>query len=881
MSTASDQSGLFVPQSFDPMRGEIWSLNRTYEQQKRDSQDVSPAEFRRLFPPPGTPELPAPIDPTQARYWDLAECSPDERLVRLQWQEKVEASGKGFHHYRDQYHELQGDRFTLTDEERAMLDRQGFVVSDRLATPSFIEQFDRVFRNDLPVFISADALLHAWSFSFENVLEDIEEVYLRPWLVELLTGAIAQIPQAYYDYGSGLLANSLRDADCFLRVALSLLRSKTEVSLQDYGWVVPPNIAAWKKNQSRRSSVVVFEHPQSKQELPFRGTEAQILEQFDGQRTLAQVWEICQRDINPGMPFQTITRLLERLAKERFGWFLPPQKAELPFSQGDRIAAILQQIERKQVDDLFLFGRVRRMNFQCFQARGRYSASLYLRHYFQAFTWLSLNTLVTHGLPESPAQICGALVLYDLVQRSGLMDQWTAFDRTLRSLIGTTESLGLADIGQMLTDLGIESVGQLRNRQELARVEAALAASPLGRASYMASAELNPHLADQAQTFSVAPQRFMVDSWALDRGLGRDPDGYPRRYPSCLDVAFAVFGNDAIAPALADRAAIDVAELTATRGAIDSLTDETYWQQSMVTQWLAMLRELSAPADDRHPAAMRTTAWASRLGEAQLASWTQLRHATILYAQPWELNFVCEYPAALVELRPAFWRRFGAMVQSVKTCITQIPQPTATLASDPCQTEAVGDAAALNLWMSMSKRPTESAVVIENLQAFLDRFIAALQQLGDIAELQLARSPLTPEQTQFLRDVIESEHKYGGMRYTGWYSQLFYEGDSVSDEKLDAGKEPVALVTDLCAFPKYGQRPAWALHQAIGQVDLLTIVADTGQGLTRFAGPVFSHYEFATEGDRWTDERWQALLHQGDLPVRPSYTNTYRVSPRD
>lgn len=860
------------------MRREIWSLQRTYEQQKQDSQNLSPVEFRRLFPPPGTPELPEPIDPTQAHYWDLAECSPEERMVRIQLQEKVAASGKNPSHYHEQRMEMQGDRFTLTDEERAMLDRQGFVVSDRLATPSFIEQFDRVFRNDLPVFVSADALLHAWAFSFENILEDIEEAYLRPWLLELLVGTIAQIPQAYDDYGAGPLADSLREADCFLRVALNLLQAKVDSQLQDYGWVVTPDITPWIKRRLQRSPLLVLEHPKSQRELQFRDAEAHILAQFDGKRTLAQVWDFCREEVDRTIPFQVIIQVLERLAKERFGWFLPPKKAELPFSQGGRIAAIRQQIDRQEVADLSLFGRIRRMNFQCFRPRGRYNASLYLRQYFQAFTWLSINTLVVRGLPESSAQVCGALVLYDLAQRSGLMAQWIAFDRTLRSLIGATESMGLADVGQILADLGIESVRQLRDRRDFARVEAALAASPLGRASYVVSAEMNPLLEKDAQTFSFAPQRFMVDSWALDRVLSRDPDGYAQRYPSCLDVAFAVFGNDAIAPALADRAAIDLGEITATRGAIDSLADGTYWQQSVVTQWLAMLRELSAPADDRQPAAMRTTAWAGRLGEAQLASWTQLRHATILYAQPWELDFQCEYPAALVELRPAFWRRFATMVRSMKTCITQIPQPKVTLASDLCTPSGNHDA--MDLAMSAFQQPIEPETATKNLPEFLDYFIATLQQLGDIAELQLNRSPLTPEQTQFLRDVIESEHQYAGMRYTGWYSKLFYEGHAVDDTAfvVDIGKESVAVVIDVCAFPKHNQRPPWVLHQAIGSVDLLTIVADTGQGLTRFAGPVFSHYEFATRGDRWTDDSWHTLIYNRNLPPRPAYTEVYRVS---
>ena len=50
--------------------------------------------------------------------------------------------------------------------------------------------------------------------------------------------------------------------------------------------------------------------------------------------------------------------------------------------------------------------------------------------------------------------------------------------------------------------------------------------------------------------------------------------------------------------------------------------------------WLATLRELSKPiSDSKYPEAMRTRTWGMKTLNTQLASWTQLRHDTVLYAK--------------------------------------------------------------------------------------------------------------------------------------------------------------------------------------------------------------------------------------------------------
>src|SRR5262245_64703698 len=86
------------------------------------------------------------------------------------------------------------------------------------------------------------------------------------------------------------------------------------------------------------------------------------------------------------------------------------------------------------------------------------------------------------------------------------------------------------------------------------------------------------------------------------------------------------------------------------------------WDSNIYMKWLACLRELSAPTTDaKYPEAMRTRAWAMKTLNTQLASWTQLRHDTILYAkQSYAGGDSCVYPAGFVEPRVEFWQRLRA-----------------------------------------------------------------------------------------------------------------------------------------------------------------------------------------------------------------------------
>jgi hypothetical protein len=142
-------------------------------------------------------------------------------LEKLSWDPTTAKFWEGFSK-RERYYD-----FSLNDAELAVFKRNGFVVSERLGSHSFAQIFYRAYNRHLPVFITSDAILHAWHRSYDAMLEELEETYLAKSLEQILTGMADQVDAAKKAYGTGPLGPGLADADYFLSVARSLLAGKS------------------------------------------------------------------------------------------------------------------------------------------------------------------------------------------------------------------------------------------------------------------------------------------------------------------------------------------------------------------------------------------------------------------------------------------------------------------------------------------------------------------------------------------------------------------------------------------------------------------------------------------------------------------------------
>ncbi|AFZ18469.1 DUF3160 domain-containing protein [Allocoleopsis franciscana] len=728
---------------------DVFGYTTAFEEALKEIGQISPQEFARRYTSKAKYLPQISFDPTTAEFWD------------------------DFH---------KKEKFRLNAEELAIFKKNGFVVSERLGGQNFADLFYRIYSHDLPVFVSADALLHAWHRSYDAILEELEETYLSSSLSEILEGMQKGIPDTWNQYGSGVLSESVKDADYFLAVARSLLADKT---LKTY------------------------------------------------------------------------------------------------LKQDARVAETLEAIKGQKLQEFELFGRERKVDFSQFKVCGHYENSELLKRYFRAMMWCGrIDLRIAGSLDESsPRELGAAVILYDLLKQSGKFEQWQKFDQLLQTFVGRTDSMTFAQLGDILDKAKIKSPTDVKNWGVLLQLEADILASKIGVQHIRSHSYVSPFGLEKIKlprSFTILGQKFVVDSWVTSKvvfdDIEWDGQKVQRRVPTCLDVAFAALGNDQVVPELvarmtdkAGRPFRDGFNYQHNLAAVKSVIDEqnpAVWEENIYMSWLATLRELSAPTTDRkYPEAMSTRGWAMKTLNTQLASWTQLRHDTILYVkQSYTSSISCYYPAGFVEPKVEFWKRFEKMALLAADLIEKIPfSERLVKASDG--------------WGNKIKFPLQ--YVQERQTTFFKNFAEKLSILKGIAVKQVAQEKFTEAETEFLRKIVEIIG-HGSMQptYSGWYFGLFYKGHEDS-------KKQDAIVADVHTNVPAPGDPGCVLHQGVGNVDLLMIAVDNGENKMVYAGPVLSHYEFEMPGvSRLSDSEWLNNLKIAKVPPRPNWTNSY-LAPKE
>jgi hypothetical protein len=723
--------------------------------------------FLQLYNPTNEYRAAITFDPTTAAYWPAFNLDP------------------AIHNATNSTDPRLTD-FRLNEQEFALFKTNGYVVSQRLGSPSFADAFYKVFTDDLPVYITTDALLHAWHRSYVAILNEIEDTFLIERLQTILSNTLTHVDALNTEAQSTPLALGVKDADYFLAVATSLITGTT-----NYGRLNPPEL----------------------------------------------------------------------------------------------IDSTLAAISTLKPTVLPIFGGQRKVDFSQFKVRGQYEKTVALQRYFRAMMWCALLDFQFSGSddPLGFRQFSGAVAIDVLIERSGQRENWLQFDEVIRGFVGVPDCLNLAQLHDLISAANLAApYDQLEN------VYKRLWTGDLGvqhiRSGYLYS-PLTPEKMKLPRSFAMMPQRFTPDSWAFSKvvfddviwdydGIPKFEDKVQRRIPSALDVAFGVFGNSQIVPEIAARIADHNGlqfrdglpyqhNLVAVRNVIDD-HQPSYWTNNIYTAWIAALRALSGPTTTpAYPQAMQTRAYAHSTLNTQLASWTQLRHDTILYVKQSSTGgILCGYPDAYVEPRPAFWQALIQLAERARDVISLMPT---------------------NGWTTDGRNTQEG--LRSRRMALCDRFVAAVTMLKTISEKELADTDLSQAEIDFLGDTIEIVRAYNGgsKTYSGWYNTLFYRAPTGYEPEINEGAgqwDPVVtdVHTDVPA-PIVGD-PGAILHEAVGNIHMAFIAIDcAGDHPPRmFAGPVLSHYEFETEATtRKTDTEWKAELKAGNLPPPPSWTKSFLV----
>ncbi|MEA2054147.1 MAG: DUF3160 domain-containing protein [Candidatus Thermoplasmatota archaeon] len=250
--------------------------------------------------------------------------------------------------------------------------------------------------------------------------------------------------------------------------------------------------------------------------------------------------------------------------------------------------------------------------------------------------------------------------------------------------------------------------------------------------------------------------------------------------------------------------------------------DVTEWNRNLYWGWLYTLKALLKDFQEGYPSFMQTKAWLDKELQTALASWTELRHDTILYAkQSYTPKFTSVPPIpphGYVEPLPEFYVRLRALTNMTYEGLSH-----------------------LNV-LNQSEKSR-----LENLQHSLNRLI-------DISKKELEGKELSD----------------------GDYAFIDNFGESLDSIVLGVGEgKETTIIADVHIDTNTNR----CLEEGVGHVDLILVAYKLPDGnIILGAGPVFSYYEFKQPmSERLTDEEWKNMLETKE-PDRPQWMTSFMAS---
>lgn len=678
--------------------------------------------------------------------------------------------------------------FDLSDDQITLLEENGFVVIPFLENDDIITTYTFLKNQDVPMFITTDTFLHLYHIQFNEILKGLEQRLFYQNILDLSYSLYTHSKNQYDSYSDPLVKQAAQDNIAFFAVALELLQNPTDDAT--------------------------------------------------GEENIPTV-----------------------------SYSIPSEIADVVQSELDYINA------HEGFEDSPLFSY--REDYSQYVPRGHYTDSELLRRYFKTMMWYGrMSFLLKGGEPACPScdflinettsniqTIQSVLISSALpnltIEEKTLLELWNELYAITSFFVGTADDLTPIEYLDVInetfgssfspntlanTTLLTQLKGKLallRNPQIYGGTGNVIIEKPPGVPFTLE--DLNETL-NKTQGLRVMGQRFIPDSYMFQQlvfpavdpytGSGEKPftmeitpGGPARVFPRGLDV-MNVLGSDQAASILnqeGDTAYTRYDTQIAKLKENFSSFNVTEWHRNLYFSWMYSLLPLLESYSDEYPYFMKTNAWEQKSLHTALASWTELRHDTILYAK-----------------------------QSYTPIKLTAIEPPAT--SSGFIEPAVEVYQRLQALTNMTLKGLQSFDVLNATEENrLHALVDVLDHMIELSIKQLEGTAFSEADQRFISSIDETlENTVLGVNAKGKETTL------VADVHTDTNTEQV-------------------LEEGLGYTDIIIVaVPDSTGNLVCAAGPLLSYYEFKHQmNDRLTDESWKEMLEAGSVPERPLWTNAF------
>ena len=707
-------------------------------------------------------------------------------------------------------------KIQLSSKALSLVKENGFAV---IPTPEEIKKspddFSEVYSilkdKDIPIFITADSLLHYYHIFFDTTLMKLERdlFYNDVWEMseELLEESIKQ-----YNESSGDLKEAAKRNVAYLSVAMESLRPKKDQLLTE---------------------------ERIKEEYGFSGLSMENLISMYGGKVSFKYFS--QTD------------------SEKYSFEIP----DFVEPEVQRELELIEAHSGWASSQIFIYGE----DYSQYVPRGHYTKSEKLKNYFKAMMWYGRMTNLVKGSSQLSEGQSGCLddgivSVYDakiqtlqssliakkFSESKAIKQKWQRMYAITSFFVGFSDDIGPYEYSTVLESLFKEGVTAEKIEAQCSDVQDALLSLPLDPKIYsgLGQCELRPPFSsEQAERFlkntkgfRFMGQRFVVDSYLFSKivspysgeytgdriprpfthvlsPIGREVRGFPRG----LDI-MALFGSKRAKEILRDSGDTEYSnfdeKFSELKTEIDSLPAGD-WFENIYWNWLYTLRALLDEPGQGNQTFMQTEAWQDKELSTALASWAELRHDTILYVKQSytmaEMGAIPEPPPIVgyVEPVPEFYARLLTLTKMTNQGLKNlVPQK------------------------ELEELKIEQA---------LDSFSEIISRLLEISKKELENKLLSDKEYRFIEDFGVISEELIGIVSGGEVDPDIFKTVLVADVHTDGNTEQV-------------------LEEGVGYIKTLVVAYKLPDGhILLGAGPVFSYYEFKQPmNSRLTDEAWRKML---------------------
>ena len=498
-----------------------------------------------------------------------------------------------------------------------------------------------------------------------------------------------------------------------------------------------------------------------------------------------------------------------------------------------------------------------------FEPRGAYTDTSVRREYFRALKWY---IMVPYFLRSQDLTYDAFAVTQLMAEHPTQLKEYSQLEQAINFMVGSSDDLMPVDY--------IQAIGT---------------SDPI---AYLVNAH-NPQIKDvivqngiydekdtEAKTLDTKGMRFFSGKYIIDAywmgqlSQGDEPPkpGYPAKLPpraTSLEV-MNLLGSDYAKSQLSKfdfytpkyAAAIDKA--LADLNAENAKMTAGDWMKNVYTSWLWTIKSLFSWTQEHQkqlPRFMQGIAWAAKTLQTASASWTELRHDTILYAKqpfsgaemggggaPCDLRAIPEPPKGYIEPNPELYARLSYLAKRTEAGLQE-------------QGFALNNMPQLQAYIDL----------MDTVQAYTNKELANAKLQEKITASVCDHTDWNPGDKGTRYSIESGDSDWEALRaLTGSISAA----EPGTPDAVSTKDKRAAIVADVMAGGDKNN-PTQIVYEGEGVPYIVfTAVSDVnGKRLT--VGAISSQYEFSElfGGPRKTDEEWQKNFYQGtDVPF--AYTSS-------